>query len=102
MYLGVIHKAFYEVFFVKMPLTLQTGFVHIRIEQSCDLGNKYSVWFLKTDFLQSSVKGILITLRFLCFPACKPIIVPRQAVVGMAEHCDPFVHLLFQSKNNKD
>jgi len=26
------------------------------------MGNKYSVWFLKTQVLKSSVKGILITL----------------------------------------
>jgi len=33
-------------FFAKMRLTLRTDFVHISTEQSCDLGNKYSVWFL--------------------------------------------------------
>ena len=46
-------------FVVKMSLTLETDFVHIRIEQSCDLFKKYSVWFLKTDVLKSSVKGML-------------------------------------------
>jgi hypothetical protein len=53
-------------FFVKMCLTLQTDFVNIRIEQSCDLGNKYSVWFLKTEVLKSSVSLLLIAVTYLC------------------------------------
>ena len=68
-------------FVVKMNLSLQTDFVHIRREKSRDLGNKYSVWFLETEILKSSVKGKLITLTYLCFSKCRPIILPRRAIL---------------------
>ena len=71
-------------FVVKMSFTLQTDFVHIRREQSCDLGNKYSVWFLKTEILKS--QGYINYTDVSVFLQVQANYFTKTGNVGMKKH----------------